>query len=107
MRVCLLVTISLRTVTAPSCFGVVGPKRARRLQYKPDEFVQTAVATSSGRAASRAINAYAFHAAEILPDIFTPRRIGIPSLAPGSTEERRTLSEDTPRHGCKGMADLR
>ena len=25
----------------------------------------------------------------------------------GSPEERSTLSDDTPRHGCKGMADLR
>jgi hypothetical protein len=33
-------------------------------------------------------------------DIFTSRPVGIQSLALGSTEERRTLSEDTPRHGC-------
>jgi hypothetical protein len=41
---------------------------------------------------------------ETPPDIFTPRRVGIQSLAHGSTE---TPSDDIPRRGCKGTADIR
>ena len=44
---------------------------------------------------------------ETPPDIFTPRRVGIQSFALRPTEERSTLSGDTPRRGCKVVADLR
>src|SRR5262245_32412102 len=74
-------------------FGVVGPTRARPLQDNPAEIVRTSFATSSGRSASRATNAYAVHSVEIvlthsgrvsrlslnraaiLPYIFTPRLV--------------------------------
>ena len=39
---------------------------------------------------------------ETPPDIFTPRRVGIQSLALGSTEERSTLSDDTRGADAKG-----
>jgi hypothetical protein len=44
---------------------------------------------------------------EASPDIFTPRAVGIQSLAVGSTEEQSTPSDDTPRYGCRGMANMR
>jgi hypothetical protein len=47
-------------------FDVIGRERARPLQDKTDEVVQTPVARLSGRAASRATNAYAVRAAEIV-----------------------------------------
>ena len=46
--------------------GVVGPMRQDRSKARPDEVVQTPVARLSGRAASRATNAYAVRAAEIV-----------------------------------------
>jgi hypothetical protein len=87
--------------------GLIDRSARDRSKANPGEVVQTPVARLSGRASSRATTAYAFHAAEILPDIFTPRRVGIESLALGSTEERRALSNDTPRRGCKCKPDLR
>src|SRR5262249_8954318 len=39
MRACLLASIESRTVTAPSCFGVVGPTRARSDDRAPDPHI--------------------------------------------------------------------
>jgi hypothetical protein len=44
---------------------------------------------------------------ETPPDILTPCRVGIQSVALGSAEERSTPSDDIPQRGCKGMAELR
>jgi hypothetical protein len=56
-----------RTQKASMRASVSSDRRAQdRFRAKPDEFVQTPVARLSGRTASRATNAYAVRAAEVV-----------------------------------------